>query len=357
MFFQESRQTRLGILGGGQLGRMIAGAAHEFGIKTHIFTDQKQAPALEVTPYRTIAAYDDLDALERFAQQVDWITFEFENIPIQYLKLLEQQGIKFKPNVRSLAVSQDRLYEKSLMQQLKIPTTRFTAIDTYQALQRALEASTKTSPSILKTRTLGYDGKGQVLIEHLDQAAHAWQCLKQAPAILESFVDFVQEVSIITARSSRGEIRHFPLVSNRHKNHILAETLVPAAVSATVHEQAQRIAMRLVEHLNLVGLLTVEFFLTADQQLIVNEIAPRPHNSGHWAQDFCDTSQFEQLVRAVINMPLGSVGYRRARMLNLLGQDLEQLEQFISDPLAKVHLYGKTETKPGRKMGHVNLPI
>ena len=356
MFFQKSTQTRLGILGGGQLGRMIAAAAHEFGIKTHIFTDQKQAPALEVTPYHSIAAYDDLDALQRFAQQVDLITFEFENIPVQCLKLLEQQGTRFKPNIHSLAVSQDRLYEKSLMQQLKIPTTRFAAIDTYHALQKALETSTKALPSILKTRTLGYDGKGQVLIEHPDQAAHAWQYLKQAPAILESFVDFVQEVSIITARSGRGEIRHFPLVSNRHKNHILAETLVPAEVSAVVHKQAQGIATRLVEHLDLVGLLTVEFFLTADQQLIVNEIAPRPHNSGHWTQDFCDTSQFEQLVRAITNMPLGSIGYRKARMFNLLGQDLEQLEQFIADPGAKIHLYGKTEVKPGRKMGHVNLP-
>ena len=358
MNYRQLQNLTLGILGGGQLGRMTALAAHQLGIKVHVFTDQPQAPAREVTSCHTIASYHDLSALQEFARQVHYITYEFENIPTTGLELLLQQGTIIRPAPDVLAVSQDRVAEKTLASRLGISVTDFVAINSLPQLEQELANHTQqgTLPCILKTRNMGYDGKGQVRITQFEQAEYAWKTVQQMPAILESVVDFVQEVSIITARSVSGDIKHFPLVTNIHRQHILAETRVPAIVDISVRQQAEQAAERLVRELNLVGLLSVEFFVTREQKLVFNEMAPRPHNSGHWTQDFCTTSQFEQLVRAVCGWPLGSVAYRPAKMLNLLGQDMQQLPQLLQNPEAKVHLYGKKDAKTGRKMGHVNLP-
>ena len=356
MHYSALQQFNLGIVGGGQLGRMTALAAHQLGIKVHVFADQPGAPALAVTPHHTLAAYDDLQALRQFARQVDCITFEFENIPVAGLQKLVEEGAVVRPGLQALAISQDRLAEKKLACQLGIAVADFVAVNNLPQLQAALVKSKhqQALPCILKTRSMGYDGKGQVRIEQPEQAAAAWDAIQHRPAIVESYVGFAQEVSMITARGVSGTIKHFPLAANLHRQHILVETRVPAQVSAAIWQQARHTAEALVQQLNLVGLLTVEFFVTRQQTLVFNEMAPRPHNSGHWTQDFCTTSQFEQLVRAVCGLPLGSVAYRPAKMVNLLGQDMQRLPELLNHPEAKVHLYGKAKNMPGCKMGHVN---
>lgn len=349
----------LGILGGGQLGRMTALAAARLGYRCHILTPEENSPAAAVSDVTTVAAYDDPQALAAFAAAVDVVTLEFENIPVTALKLLESK-VALRPGPLALEIGQDRVNEKTFFGDFA-QTAPWRAVRDLGSLEQALAAI--GTPAILKTARLGYDGKGQVKITDPSQAAEAWAALgapdtaedAPAPAILEGFVVFEREVSVIVARREDGATAVYPVVENVHKNHILDTTTAPAVIPAEVAAEAQRIALTAVDRLDLIGLLAVEMFV-AGNQVIVNEMAPRPHNSGHWTMDGAVTDQFEQLVRAVCGLPLGSPDLRcPVVMKNLLGSDVEEWQNFLADPSAKLHLYGKAQARAGRKMGHVNI--
>lgn len=344
----------LGILGGGQLGRMTALAAAQYGLKTHVFCPEADAPAGQVTPLLTYADYHDRDALARFADAVQAVTLEFENVPVETLAFLEQR-VPVHPGPRVLAVTQDRLLEKDFITGCGIATAPYRAVDSLSGLQQAVQEL--GFPAILKTRRMGYDGKGQVTLQTADDVAVAWEKLGGQPCILEGFVGFESEASIIAARNAAGETALFPLTANRHEHHILRESIAPAPVAPDVAGRATAIAQTLTERLQVVGLLAVELFLLPDGQVVVNELAPRPHNSGHWTMDGCATSQFHQLVRAVAGWPLGATDMTapRVRMRNLLGEDVLHWQDHLADPAARLHLYGKPEVRPGRKLGHVNF--
>lgn len=334
---------RLGILGGGQLGMFLAKAARRLGIASHIFCPSDDSPAFLVADQVTQANYTDEKALLSFAKDVDLITYEFENIPAKALSLL-----KVTPHEEALYIAQNRLREKRLMERLAIPVAPYRAVETKQALEEAFHALEK---GILKTCELGYDGKGQKLIASTEDFPERIE----APSVFEAFVPFRTEISTLIARKKNGETALFPIAENRHEKGILVESKVPAGVSDALQHQAKEYALRIAEALDLVGLLAVEFFLVEDS-LLVNEIAPRPHNSGHWTLDGCATDQFEQQVRALFDLPFGKTDILApTTMVNLIGQDVEDLAPYFSDPKAKIHLYGKKEVKPGRKMGHVNL--
>ncbi|MGH7000191.1 MAG: 5-(carboxyamino)imidazole ribonucleotide synthase [Stellaceae bacterium] len=341
----------IGIVGGGQLGRMTVLAAARLGYRCHIFSPDADGPAKQVTPYATTAAYDDREALERFAAAVDVATYEFENVPLDTAKALS--ALKpLRPGAGALEIAQDRLKEKYFLRGIGVATTAFRSIESPAQLSRALA---EIGPrGVLKTVRLGYDGKGQVMIGPDTDAAAAWSSLATTVAVLEGFVDFACELSSIVARNEKGEIAAYPAVENRHVNHILDTTVAPAAVPAAVAAEAERIARYVAERLDLVGLLAVEMFLTKSGELLVNELAPRPHNSGHWTIDACATSQFEQLVRAICGLPLGSTErHANAVMKNLIGDEVETWREALTDPTAHLHLYGKGKPSPGRKMGHV----
>ncbi len=341
----------IGILGGGQLGRMLSVAAARLGFITHIFEPGTNPPAGHVADRVTTAAYDDLTALTTFAQSVDVITYEFENIPTAALDTLEAL-CPIHPNRRALATSQDRLTEKEFLQSLGLNTAPFAAVDTADDLQTAL-ASVGT-PAILKTRRFGYDGKGQARIMTPADAAQAITDMAGAPALLEGFVDFSHEVSVIAARGQQGDIACFDPGENVHKDGILATTTVPARLTTAQATDAVLLAARILNELDYVGIMGVELFVTP-QGLIVNEIAPRVHNSGHWTQQGCAIDQFEQHIRAIAGWPLGD-GKRHCdvTMENLIGNDMDRLPEIAKEGNAAIHLYGKSETRPGRKMGHVN---
>ncbi|HLJ63072.1 MAG TPA: 5-(carboxyamino)imidazole ribonucleotide synthase [Stellaceae bacterium] len=341
----------IGILGGGQLGRMAALAAATLGYRCHIFSPERECPAKLVTPFATTAAYSDRDALIAFAKAVDIITFEFENVPVEAVELLA--SIKpMRPGPRILGICQDRLAEKDFLRAIDVATAPYRDVANEEGLKRAVR---DIGPrSVLKTVRLGYDGKGQVMLNQESDLAAAWRQLNTTNAILEAHIDFASELSVIVARGANGAWAIYPAVENHHVNHILDTTIAPARVSSGVAMRAEATARHIAEKLEVVGLLAVEMFVTASGDILVNELAPRPHNSGHWTIDACYTSQFEQLVRAICGLPLGS-GERHsdAVMKNLIGGDIEKWHDALMEPAAKLHLYGKESVVPGRKMGHV----
>ena len=337
----------IGILGGGQLGRMLSMAAARLGLKTHIFEPSENPPAGDVAHRVTTAGYDDTEALKTFANSVDVITYEFENIPTEALDTLESLR-PVHPNRRALATSQDRIAEKTFLTDLGLNIAPYAQIYSLEDLQTALK--TIGTPAILKTRRFGYDGKGQVRITDAAQADTAFAALKGAPAVLEGFVNFTHEVSVIAARGQDGAVVCYDPGENVHKNGILDTTTIPATLAAGQHMDAVLLAGKILNALDYIGVMGVELFVTPTG-LIVNEIAPRVHNSGHWTQDACLVDQFEQHIRAVAGWTLGD-GQRHsdAVMTNLIGADV--LDYANLD--GALHLYGKADVKAGRKMGHFN---
>jgi 5-(carboxyamino)imidazole ribonucleotide synthase len=344
----------IGILGGGQLGRMLSVAASRLGYRCHIYEPAANPPAGQVAERVTTAGYDDSDALAEFAVSVDVITYEFENIPTAALDLLESHR-PIRPGREALRISQDRLTEKTFLQGLGLRTAPFAEITGAATLDVAIAAL--GTPAILKTRRLGYDGKGQVRIDAPGDTAAALAGIATAPAILEGFIDFSHEVSVIAARGITGEVACFDPGENVHDSGILRTTTVPAHLPATQRTDAILIAASILNKLDYVGVLGVELFVTA-QGLIVNEIAPRVHNSGHWTQAGCAVDQFEQHIRAITGWPLGDgARFADVTMRNLIGDDIDQLPTLARAPDTSIHLYGKSETRPGRKMGHINRII
>ncbi len=344
----------IGILGGGQLGRMLSVAAARLGFRTHIFEPCVEPPASHVAHATTTAAYDDSAALAAFADAVDVITYEFENIPTGALDLLELHR-PIRPNRRALAVSQDRLTEKEFLQDLGLATAPFATVHTQDDLQAALAQI--GTPAILKTRRFGYDGKGQVRLNTANEPATALAGLKGAPAILEGFVDFTCEVSVIAARGLGGEVACFDPGENVHRDGILRSTTVPARLTTAQRTDAVLLAGKILNALDYAGVMGVELFVTATG-LVVNEIAPRVHNSGHWTQNGCTIDQFEQHIRAIAGWPLGDASrYADIEMKNLLGDDIDDVLELAKETATAIHLYGKAEPRPGRKMGHVNRII
>lgn len=345
----------IGILGGGQLGRMIALAAAPMGYRCAVLTPEADSPAAQVAWQTVVGAYDDAAALARLADLSDVVTFEFENVPAAAVATLAER-VRTAPQAHVLAVTQDRLAEKALARDAGLATVAFAAVDNGDL---SAMADAIGYPAILKTRRMGYDGKGQRRVENREEALEACRALGDT-LIAEAVCPFEMELSAIVARSSAGEIRAFDAVENEHENHILRTTYAPARVAGSVREAAQAAACRLAERLSLVGLLAVEFFRSPEGGLLVNEMAPRPHNSGHWTIEACRTSQFEQLVRAVCGLPLGDPARRRdAAMTNLLGAEADGWAEPLADPDMHLHLYGKAEARDGRKMGHVTrlLPL
>jgi len=345
----------IGVLGGGQLGRMSALAAARLGLRCHIYCPDRDSPASQVTNLATVGAYDDEAALARFAAAVDVVTFEFENIPFATVETLAAL-VPLRPRAEVLRICQDRLLEKDFCGSLDIPTARYAPIESFDDLAGAVADIGR--PSVLKTARLGYDGKGQALIEAASDLEQAWATMighgASGSGILEGFVDFRMEISVIVARTADGAMASYVPVENEHRNRILDRTIVPARIPPEVAERADTIARDLAEGLELIGLLAVEMFVTEAGEVLVNELAPRPHNSGHWTIDACVTSQFEQFVRAVAGLPLGATTrYGDAEMKNLLGDEVERWPEILAAPAAKLHLYGKAESRPGRKMGHV----
>lgn len=343
--------STIGILGGGQLGRMLSVAASRLGFKTHIFEPGANPPAGQVADRLTTAEYDDTAALEAFAASVDVITYEFENIPTTALDVLEQHRT-IRPGRESLRISQDRLTEKDFLSGLGLRVAAYEKVETVNDLKKAIELV--GTPSILKTRRFGYDGKGQSRIMSDDQADQAFSDMQGAPSVLEGFVEFSHEVSVIAARSADGKVACFDPGENVHKDGILATTTVPARLTSAQRTDAVLLAANILNALDYVGVMGVEIFVT-HQGLIVNEVAPRVHNSGHWTQQGCSVDQFEQHIRAVVGWPLGDGSrYADVVMENLIGDDMDRVPEIAGERNASLHLYGKAEAKPGRKMGHVN---
>lgn len=345
----------IGILGAGQLGRMTALAAARLGYKVHVFAPESMDSSCgQVVAHHTQAGWHDLRALARFADDVDVITLEWENVPTYTVEFLARH-INVHPGAGVLAVAQDRVAEKSFANRLGIATAPFRAVNSPAELADAVTAI--GTPSILKSNRMGYDGKGQLRIHDGDDLSGAFDAIGSDQAILEGFVDFTMEISVITARRADGAVMSYPPVQNRHKDGILDTTTAPAAINPALATEATRIAEALARELGVVGLLAVEMFVTRDNRVLVNEMAPRPHNSGHWTIDFAETSQFEQLIRAVCGLPLGPAGLTRpCVMTNLIGNDVDQWLELVAEPGTCVHLYGKGEPRPGRKMGHVTRP-
>lgn len=345
--------STIGIMGGGQLGRMLAMAAAHMGYRTHIFTPDTDSPASHVAEQTTVADYTDEDRLRGFAESVDVITFEFENIPPASLELLAALST-VHPSPAVLKTCRHRLREKEMIRAQGIATAPFAAVRSPDDLKRALESI--GYPAVLKTCELGYDGKGQVKLNTPDDRGNAWQALNSSEAILEGWVRYEREISVIVARNARGESRCFEPSHNIHENHILSRTVVPAGIEAPVMKEAQAIAVKLADALGLVGILAVEMFLQSDGHILVNELAPRPHNSGHWTIEAAATSQFEQQIRAICGHSLGNtVTLCPVEMVNLIGDDAGLWRQYADNPDAHLHLYGKGEARPGRKMGHVTI--
>jgi 5-(carboxyamino)imidazole ribonucleotide synthase len=345
----------IGILGAGQLGRMLAMAAARLGLKSHIFAPEPDAPAFDVASARTFAPYEDEAALAAFAETVDVVTYEFENVPIACAEFLGERR-PLRPNARALALTQDRLPEKTFLQDIGLKTAPFLAVEDAGALVRAVAALGR--PSILKTRRFGYDGKGQALIREGSDLAALYRALGGEPTILEGFVRFEREVSVIAARGLAGDFAAFDLCENEHERHILARTRLPAAVAPETEAAARTLAREIIEALDYVGVLAVELFVVRGydgaEGLVVNEIAPRVHNSGHWTIDGAQTSQFEQHIRAIAGWPLGSTARLGAiEMRNLIGEEANGWRDVLSQPDRHLHLYGKMDVRPGRKMGHV----
>ncbi|MTI45027.1 5-(carboxyamino)imidazole ribonucleotide synthase [Roseibium hamelinense] len=345
----------IGILGGGQLGRMLAISAAELGLKCHIFCPDENSPAFEVADKATIADYTDLHALDSFAADCFAITYEFENVPGETAERLAATSV-VRPSAKALEIAQDRLSEKDFLSGSGIALASYQRIDNQNDLENALIKN--GGRGVLKTRRFGYDGKGQVMIRSMTDAKTALEQLGHAPAVLEELVSFDREVSVIVARDVTGSSATYELTENVHENHVLKTSTVPANVDQKVDVAAQAIAVKIADALDYIGVMGVEMFLVktvGGDRLLVNEIAPRVHNSGHWTQDACLTSQFEQHIRAVAGWPLGSTKrHSNVIMHNLIGDDVTGYGNVLQEPNARLHLYGKAEARPGRKMGHVN---
>jgi 5-(carboxyamino)imidazole ribonucleotide synthase len=343
--------STIGILGGGQLGRMLALAGARLGLKSHIYAPEAECPAFQVAAARTVASYTDEKALEAFAKTVDAVTYEFENVPGETAAFLEPRTV-LAPSAKVLQIAQDRLAEKTFIADLEIAVAPFSGVDSEQSLGEALEKIGR--PSVLKTRRFGYDGKGQFKIGKLTKSDTAWAEIGKTPAILEGFVRFDKEISVIAARGWDGQVAVYDVPENEHRNHILYQSSVPALLSFDMEKKARDIAGKIVSALDYIGVIGVEMFV-AGNQLLVNEIAPRVHNSGHWTMDACYVSQFEQHMRAVAGWPLGDPArHSDVTMTNLLGDEIGAWRRMAAEPGAVLHLYGKGEARPGRKMGHVN---
>ncbi len=347
----------LGMLGAGQLGRMFALAAARMGYHVHVFSPRVDSPTGQVAHRETVADYNDTAALEAFAKSVDVVTLEFENIPISAIEIVEQ-FVPVRPSLSVLHVTQNRLREKQFLTDVGIACAPFSEVNSLAELQIAIQAI--GLPAVLKTAHSGYDGKGQTAIHAAGDATTVWKAMGHQPAVLEGWIDYQQELSVLVAGSTTGEIATCGPIANDHANHILDVSRFPVSELAAIANEAEEIGRTIAEELNLIGLCCVELFLTRDDKLIVNEIAPRPHNSGHLTIESCATSQFEQQVRAICGLPLGSMASRTpAAMVNLLGELWQNGEppwlELLAVPHGYLHVYGKTEAQSGRKMGHFTV--
>jgi 5-(carboxyamino)imidazole ribonucleotide synthase len=344
----------IGILGGGQLGRMLAMAAARLGLRCQVFSPDPDSPAFDVVAHATCAEYADVEALELFASDVDVITYEFENVPAASAMVLAARR-PVLPDRSILETTQDRLVEKDFVKRLGIGTAEYADVSSPATLHAAIARI--GLPAVLKTRRFGYDGKGQSIIRPGDDAEAAWADLGTKSAILEAFIPFDREISVIAARSADGEVECFDVTENEHKDHILKVSRVPAAISDALAAQARDIARRIAAALEYVGVLAVEMFVVAGDggpRVLVNEIAPRVHNSGHWTLDGASISQFEQHIRAIAGWPLGKpIRHGEVTMTNLIGDEINSYADWLAVPGATVHLYGKGTPRPGRKMGHI----
>ncbi|WP_436639004.1 5-(carboxyamino)imidazole ribonucleotide synthase [Microbaculum sp. FT89] len=346
--------STIGIFGGGQLGRMLAMAAARIGMSCHVYCPDPDSPAFAVAAARTVAAYDDRAALEAFASACSVVTYEFENVPAETIEILSGL-VAARPSGRSLAVCQDRLEEKRLCEDLGVGTAAWARIDGPDDIRAAVEQF--GAPAILKTRRLGYDGKGQANVMGQQDADAAWAAIGEAPAVLEARVPFVCEVSVVAARGEDGTFAAYDVAENRHDGGILRVSRVPARISPEIADEAVDVARSIAEALGHVGVLAVEMFVVRQAQgdsLLVNEIAPRVHNTGHWTIEACPLSQFEAHMRAVAGWPVPSTArFADAEMTNLIGTDADAWQAIAAQPGTALHLYGKAESRPGRKMGHV----
>ena len=350
-----SPNSTIGVFGSGQLGRMFAIEARKMGYRVHTFSPDNDTPTGQVADFETSAGYDDLDAVERFAKAVDVVTFEFENVPSKTVETAAK-FVEVHPKGEILHITQNRLREKTFLSKNGFPIAPFRHIKTIEDLFHAVEEI--GSPGVLKTAGFGYDGKGQQIIKAVGEIEPAFEKLKEGESVFEAFIEFEKEVSVVCARDQAGQFADYGVIENDHANHILDISFAPAVVSAKVFAEAIEIARNIAEKLDYVGTLCVEFFLTKDEKLLVNELAPRPHNSGHLTFGSCVTSQFEQQLRAVCGLPLGSTEfYRPCAMANLLGDIWQsgepKWEAALDFPNVKLHLYGKAEPRRGRKMGHL----
>jgi len=347
--------STVGVLGSGQLGRMFAIAARRMGYRVHTYSPDGDTPTGQVADLEVIAPYDDLDAVRRFAEAVQVVTFEFENVPAATAQAASE-GAPVRPAGFVLHTTQHRIREKTFLEKAGLPVTPFRTVTTAQELDDAVAAL--GCPAVLKTADFGYDGKGQVRIANASAATAAWDSLGRVPSVLEAFIPFDCEVSVVAARGVDGAMVDYGVIENRHSNHILDVSIAPASIAEPVARQAQEIARAVLEALNVVGVLCVEFFVGPGRGLLINELAPRPHNSGHLTFDASVTSQFEQQLRAICGLPLGSTELLRpAAMANLLGDLWSGGEPdwaaALANPDVKLHLYGKLAPRPGRKMGHL----
>ncbi len=351
----------VGILGGGQLGRMLSLAAARLGLRTHIYTPEDNSPAADVAHAVTIGDYKDAGALGSFGEVVNVVTYEFENVPAETVEILSARRVPVAPGARALAIAQDRLLEKQFVNSLGARTAPFLAVDDLASLEEGLRKVGR--PAILKTRRLGYDGKGQTTIAAANgdlalawDAANkkAWEEIGARPSILEGFIDFAMEISVIGARGRDGTIKCYDAPRNIHKGGILRRSIAPSGAPQSAIAEAMAITSRMLEALDYVGVIGVEFFVERSGGVIVNEFAPRVHNSGHWTSDACTISQFEQHIRAVAGWPLGEPSrHSDCVMDNLIGDDASRWLELSREPNAAIHLYGKRDALPGRKMGHV----
>ncbi|MEM1108166.1 MAG: 5-(carboxyamino)imidazole ribonucleotide synthase [Planctomycetota bacterium] len=348
--------STLGMLGGGQLGRMFVDAAHALGYRVHVYCPEAGCPASQVADEHTDAGYDDLDAIGKFAASVTVVTYEFENVPAATAKACADHA-PVRPGEHVLRVAQDRIREKTTLRQHGIPIGPFAPVKTEDDLHQAIQ--TIGLPGVLKTSGGGYDGKGQRILRSTSDLTYAWEDLGRVPCVYEAMIDFEQEVSVVAARSAEGQVECFGPIANTHRNHILDVSVVPSGAPKTVEDEAIAIATKVMNDLDVVGVLCVEFFQSRDGQMLVNELAPRPHNSGHLTIEAFNASQFEQQVRAVCGLPLFELERRSpAAMANLLG-DLWPAEggdpdwSVIDSDNLNLHLYGKATARPGRKMGHL----
>lgn len=345
----------IGVLGSGQLGRMFAIAARRMGYRVHTFSPDQDTPTGQIADVEVTAAYDDLDAVASFAKRVSVVTFEFENVPTETAHTAARFA-PVRPGGSVLHTTQQRIREKAFLKKTGLPITPYREIRSRSDLQDAVWEL--GCPAVLKTAAFGYDGKGQFRIDTPDQMDEAWNAIGRQEAVLESFLDLQCEISVVAARGDDGEFVHYGAIENQHSRHILDLSIAPARVAPEIAAEAAEMARCVLEKLGVIGVLCVEFFVTRDRELLINELAPRPHNSGHLTVDACVTSQFEQQLRAVCGLPLGSTArHRPAAMANLLG-DLwangePEWRAVCSFPDIKLHLYGKSEARPGRKMGHL----